>query len=78
MKNLFILHTQYTIGLAAGLCINRFQSDFNELIIFSDFNCTNKIIHNISKTFHKILVFPGIYDVNNIKWRKKMEYFYKN
>lgn len=75
MKNLFILHTQYTIGLAAGLCQKRFKSEFNELIIFSDFRSVQNLIENLNHVFQKIQVFPGIIDIKNKTWKMKVQQY---
>lgn len=61
MNNLFIIHTQYNLLLACGLCMNDFKGDKNDLIIFCDFNMSEIHRNCMKNTFRKIQFLKGIY-----------------
>lgn len=61
MNNLFVLHTQYNLLLAIGLCKSEFMNDENNLILFTDFNLTENHREIIQSVFHKCLILQGAF-----------------
>lgn len=61
MNNLFVLHTQYNLLLAIGLCRTEFQEDANNLILFSDFKLLGRHKMVVEQTFKKVLYLQGNY-----------------
>jgi len=60
MKNLFVVHTQYSLSLITGLKNNRFNKDLNDLILIGEFNVQPEIIYAIKKNFKKIIIIKGV------------------
>lgn len=50
MNNLFVLHTQYNLILAIGLCKTELKNDTNDLILFEDFKITERYKEVLIKT----------------------------
>lgn len=72
MNNLFVLHTQYNLVLACGLCKTDFKSDNNELILFHDFSLQEELKKKLKKLFTRILILDGTYPPHNFSTREKM------
>lgn len=61
MNNLFIIHTQYNLLLACGLCMTDFKKDENDLILFCGFNVGEIHRKCIKKTFRKVQLLKDVY-----------------
>ena len=59
MRNLFIIHTQYNLLLAVGLCMSDFEKDCNDLILFREFNIKNSQKRCIKKVFDRVKILEG-------------------
>lgn len=59
MNNLFVLHTQYNLIIASGLCLCDFKGDQNDLILFHDFKMADNHKMCIDKTFRKSMILEG-------------------
>lgn len=61
MNNLFVLHTQYNLILAIGLCKTELKNDTNDLILFEDFKITERYKEVFDKNFINVHVINGNY-----------------
>lgn len=59
MNNLFVLHTQYNLILASGLCLCDFKGDQNDLILFQDFKMADNHKMCIDNIFRKSMILEG-------------------
>ncbi|MEP3837381.1 MAG: polysialyltransferase family glycosyltransferase [Algibacter sp.] len=71
MNNLFVCHSQAQLIVASGLAKGRFCNDTNTLILFKDFSLDDKLILNLNKVFHEVLIRVGDYPEKNKSWRHK-------
>jgi len=73
MRNLFVLHTQYTLVLACGLSKGRFKNDQNDLILFKDFALSKEMKSSLDEIFSETTYLTGGYPSKNktIKSRLK-------
>lgn len=55
MNNLFIMHTQYNLILAAGIAL-RHPDDNNTLVLYSEFSVSDEMICSLKKVFQDIVV----------------------
>lgn len=78
MKNLFIVHTQYSLILASGLRKGRFESDSNDLILFKDFQLTQVLQEKLTSIFNKTLILEGTFTVRNQLGFFKFKYYQKS
>ena len=76
MKNLFVLHTQYTLALATGMIKNRFKNDQNDLILFKDFALSEELKAKLDTVFTKTIYFEGTYPSINKSLRKRIRNYY--
>ena len=58
MNNLFVLHTQYNLMLAIGLCKTEFENDKNDLILFEDFKIKDKFKSKLITLFNTVQNTP--------------------
>lgn len=73
MNNLFVLHTQYNLLLTIGMCLTDFCKDKNDLILFTDFNITEKHKRCIAQVFSRSMVLGGNYPIINLIPKQKIE-----
>lgn len=76
MKNLFVLHTQYTLALASGMIKNRFKNDQNDLILFKDFALSEELKAKLDTVFLKTIYFEGAYPSINKTLTKRIQNYY--
>lgn len=73
MNNLFVLHTQYNLLLAIGLCQTDFKGDNNNLILFKDFHLIDRHIKSIEKSFRNYMMLSGCFPEVNLTPKMKLE-----
>ncbi len=72
-RNLMVIHTQYNLLLAIGLCQTNFINDINDIILFKDFNYNNQLAQTIASFFNKRLIIEGNYPKHNLSVSQKMK-----
>lgn len=78
MKNLIVIHTQYNLLLAVGLCQTNFINDENDLILFRDFNYTAQLARKIEPFFTKKLILEGNYPKYELSAVQKMRKIFRD
>lgn len=71
MRNLFVLHTQYNLLLATGLCRTCLVKDQNALILFKDFDFTKIHMDCIKDIYEETLILQGNYPKKEHSYREK-------
>lgn len=69
MRNLFIVHTQYTLFIALGLVNNRFFDDENDIVIFPFFEVKNNLIPKLNQYFNIVYInkdYAALYRGNGL------------
>lgn len=73
MNNLFVIHTQYNLILSAGLCTTKFAEDVNDLIVFQDFQISDKHRACFNKVFHRVKIFEGDFPKKRLTVKQKLK-----
>lgn len=73
MNNLFVLHTQYNLMLAIGLCKTEFENDKNDLVLFEDFKITNEFKSKLMLFFDNVQIMEGNYAKIVVSSKQKLE-----
>lgn len=71
MRNLFVLHTQYNLILAMGLCKTNFKEDYNDIILFTDFELTIELENKIKSNSAKYVIIQGNFRQSNMNAKGK-------
>lgn len=73
MNNLFVIHTQYNLILAAGLCETKFVGDGNDLIVFQDFQILDKHRACFNNVFRRVKLFQGDFPQKPMTAKQKLK-----
>lgn len=73
MNNLFVLHTQYNLMLAIGLCKTEFENDKNDLILFEDFKIKDKFKSKLITLFNTVQIMQGNYGEIALSSKQKLK-----
>lgn len=76
--NLMVVHTQYNLLLAIGLCQTNFLDDRNDLILFKDFDYNSSLDHKIEAFFDKRLILEGNFPKRDLSSLQKMNKIHKD
>ena len=55
MNNIFVMHTQYNLILAAGLALQR-PNDINDLVLYSEFMLNDEMLKALKRVFNRVIV----------------------
>ncbi len=55
MNNLFVMHTQYNLILAAGLVLQS-PNDINDLVLYSEFKLNDEMLKSLERVFNRVIV----------------------
>lgn len=78
MKNLFVVHTQYSLILASGLTKGRFASGNNDLILFQDFKLNKELSDKLLSIFNNTLLLQGTFSLANGSSLAKAKHYYNS